>query len=163
MKRDRFEKLTLGKARRKRYPRPGIDTTYDGAHSEVRRTRGAPTEYTCADCDQQACDWSYDNADPDQFTDRKTGCAYSDDPSHYLPRCRSCHRKADHAHRNPILIPWDPEGALELYRRGWSIRWVALSYDRPQAFVRQFLVDNGEPLRPARPVRPTDQGKDPGC
>lgn len=78
----------------------GTDIGYTGAHRRVVRLRGPAAQYACVDCGKTAEDWSYDNADPNELigSDPWDGIAYSADPAHYWPRCRSCHRKHDGAH-----------------------------------------------------------------
>lgn len=75
------------------YPR-GDGTSYVQCHIRVHKTRGRAAEHQCRHCDRQAAEWAYDHTDPDELTSDK-GQAYSLDPEHYLPLCRSCHRKFD--------------------------------------------------------------------
>jgi hypothetical protein len=75
------------------YPR-GDGRSYTQSHIRVHRLRGRAVEHQCQHCDRQAAEWAYDHADPDALTSAK-GQAYSLDPEHYLPLCRSCHRKFD--------------------------------------------------------------------
>ena len=76
---------------------------YGGVHQRLRTSRGIAAAYVCASCQQApAADWSYVGGDPDERTQPVQGGAplrYSLDPSRYIPRCRSCHRKADAGHR----------------------------------------------------------------
>lgn len=73
-----------------------------GLHSKIKRERGVARDYACVDCGQPAAEWSYDNADPEQLTELQGGrwhMAYSLDVNHYDPRCISCHRTFDFAHK----------------------------------------------------------------
>lgn len=131
--------------------------SYSGAHAQVRRERGVATEHECVDCRAPATDWSYDNSDEREFTDRATGCTYSGDVERYQPRCRSCHRKADWAHRQRHRPPLDRERARMFYRDGWSLAAVGyLVGGYPAQDVRQVLLELGEPIRMynRRPARP---------
>lgn len=72
----------------------GNDIGYVGAHKRVHRDRGRADQHTCVDCGHQAAQWSYDGLDPnEQRGPSRQGCesSYSTDPSHYVPRCVSCH------------------------------------------------------------------------
>jgi len=75
------------------HPRTG--RSYRTAHRNVERAKGKAKSYTCTDCTEQADQWSYDHADPDELIDKKTGCAYSLKVEHYGPRCTSDHRAFD--------------------------------------------------------------------
>lgn len=86
-------------ATRSRKDRPG----YAAAHIRLRITQGPAQQHTCVDCEQQACDWSYDGADPDELIQENghaAGLRYSLDPEHYAPRCRPCHKAFDLAVRH---------------------------------------------------------------
>jgi hypothetical protein len=75
---------------------------YKGAHSRLFRQRGLASAHLCVACGQPATDWSYNYTDPGAAIEpegRHKGCAYSSDPMHYSPRCRSCHVAFDTAHR----------------------------------------------------------------
>lgn len=72
-------------------------STYRGAHRHVDTVRGKARTLACVDCGATAFDWSYDLKDPNQVVDT-AGLAYSLDPDHYDPRCRSCHRLHDNHH-----------------------------------------------------------------
>lgn len=94
-----YERLRLGRSmwNGKSNPRKNI-LTYGGAHSRVRKARGSAVEYSCVDCGKQASEWSYDHSDPSQvvgLTSRGHEAAYSMDPAHYSPRCKSCHAVFD--------------------------------------------------------------------
>lgn len=131
---------------RRRYPGAGV-ATYAAVHRQLAAERGAAAEQTCAECAAPATDWSYDNADPRELTDRVTGCAYSLDLSHYRPRCRSCHRTIDWARRREGRPPLDPEECVALYRDGLGIAALARMFDYNPRDVRKVLLDAGEQLR----------------
>lgn len=109
--------------KRRRFPRAG-DPTYAGAHSALYAERGKADQHLCVDCGGPATDWSYDNSDPREFTDPATGCAYSPDTSRYQPKCRSCHRRADWAHRRRDRPPLDIEHIRQLYEDGCSAKGI---------------------------------------
>jgi hypothetical protein len=138
--------LGQGGRRRRRYPKPG-ELSYDGLHCRLRAERGRPAEHGCADCGQPATDWSYDNDDPRELTDRKTGCAYSLDLARYLPRCRGCHRRVDWARRNAGRPPLDPQACLMHYRDGLGVKTIARMFGHPPAVVRAVLLEQGEEIR----------------
>ena len=79
----------------------GDAITYKGAHHRVRLRRGSASQYACT-CGRPAMDWAYDHADPDELLGDYYGRPrrYSADPDHYLPMCRSCHRKFDYKIRD---------------------------------------------------------------
>lgn len=72
------------------------DAGYSAAHARCETDRGPAKSHQCIDCGQQAQHWSYDHTDPHGRTD--SGYAYSLDPTHYSPRCVSCHKRFDLAH-----------------------------------------------------------------
>lgn len=74
------------------------DAGYGAAHDRVRRTHGSASLHTCIDCARPAHHWSYDHLDPDEMMYEYTPgkyAAYSQSPSHYAPRCVSCHKRYD--------------------------------------------------------------------
>lgn len=80
---------------RKRAPNMKVARpTYNGLHRRLRREIGSASEYACVDCSEPAHEWSYDHSDPDALAD-STGSLYSLNPSHYEPRCHTCHRRFD--------------------------------------------------------------------
>ena len=83
-------------------------TTYRNAHRRVRAAGGSATGWSCVDCGQQAVEWSYDHADPDERHDER-GRAYSDDPQHYQPRCRPCHSRFDREARADTVAALCPQ------------------------------------------------------
>jgi hypothetical protein len=77
--------------------------TYAGAHKRACYDKGWPSEHVCVDCGAQAHDWSYVGGSADERYEVRDGhtLAYSVDPADYVPRCISCHRKADGAGNRP--------------------------------------------------------------
>lgn len=76
----------------------GSGVGYTGAHMRVRDARGPASRQSCVDCGERAREWSYNHSDPTELRTPK-GMSYSADPSMYEPRCASCHRQFDRAHR----------------------------------------------------------------
>lgn len=72
----------------------GDNVVYRSLHTRLTRERGHAASHQCVDCGDQANDWSYDNADPDEKVSPE-GMAYSTDLSRYAPRCRRCHLTFD--------------------------------------------------------------------
>jgi hypothetical protein len=74
---------------------------YTGAHMRVRRERGVASVHSCTACEKPAIDWAYDHADPNEKIGMHDGYSrvYSTDPSHYVPMCKSCHKRFDLEHR----------------------------------------------------------------
>jgi hypothetical protein len=72
----------------------GDEVTYPGQHLRVKSFRGRATDHPCADCGEQATQWSYDHADPDERI-APNGRVYSTNVDHYQPRCIKCHRQFD--------------------------------------------------------------------
>lgn len=70
--------------------------TYGGAHDRVRRERGPASALACVGCGKQAQEWSYDLLDPNEAIDER-GRRFSCLPTHYVARCRPCHRAFDRA------------------------------------------------------------------
>lgn len=86
--------------------RPAIKRDQRGAANSM--WRGEAASYTaihlrlgnaslcrCVDCGRGAREWSYQHDCPDEKTDTRTGCRYCHHREHYVPRCRSCHRRYD--------------------------------------------------------------------
>jgi hypothetical protein len=106
-------------------PAKGGVPGYDAAHRRVYRDRGPAAALTCVDCGEQAREWSYSGADPDELTTRPDlrnehpGLRYSLKSEFYEPRCICCHRSKDDslAHsglrnsKGQFMRP-DPPGAL---------------------------------------------------
>lgn len=132
--------------RRRRYRKAG-ELTYNAVHVRLAAERGPASGHRCADCDAPATDWSYNNADPAEITDRATGCPYSLDPAHYRPRCRSCHRRVDWARRHEGRPALDLQQCLMHYRDGLSLAAIGRMFGHTSADVRALLVEAGEPIR----------------
>lgn len=79
----------------------GLDLSYAGAHTRLRRERGLASDQSCEHCGQQANAWAYDHADPNERAQDWYGytVAYSGDVSHYIPLCGSCHKRFDLKHK----------------------------------------------------------------
>lgn len=76
----------------------GNSATYNAAHLRVKKSRGSARKQYCVGCGGKAAHWSYDHADPRELVEELDGkytIVYSADPSHYSPRCVSCHKKFD--------------------------------------------------------------------
>ena len=75
------------------------EPTYRSVHSRLTAQRGRASDYRCVSCPAWAREWSYDHADPDARHEAhpRTGAPmyYSLDLSHYVPRCKACHRDFD--------------------------------------------------------------------
>lgn len=80
--------------------------SYNAAHLRCKRDRGPVQVKACVDCGRPADDWSYNHDDPDELISPE-GLPYSLSPSHYSPRCRSCHRRLDA--RRPTHCKWGHE------------------------------------------------------
>lgn len=78
---------------------------YRVAHARVQAARGPASAYVC-ECGSQAADWAYQCTDPDELIDIVNGTPlrYSLDSDQYLPMCRPCHRRYDHAIR--VISRW---------------------------------------------------------
>lgn len=76
-------------------PRRRDDAGYAAAHDRVKQDRGRAADHSCVQCGKQARDWAYDGKDPDERQGEGRRNAYSLDPAHYQPFCRSCHMKHD--------------------------------------------------------------------
>ncbi len=79
-------------------PRQDV-VTYETAHERIRRDRGSASGHACVTCGGIAAEWAYDNCDPNELVSARTGCSYSLDYAHYEPKCLSCHKRFDNAHR----------------------------------------------------------------
>jgi polyferredoxin len=65
------------------------DPVYSTRHSRVLKARGKAGDQACADCGQQAREWSQVHG------------TSGDDPEHYEPRCARCHHAYDGAQAKP--------------------------------------------------------------
>jgi hypothetical protein len=72
---------------------------YSAALAAVTAARGKASGQVCVECGQPAWAWCYDHGDPQERREARHGWPYSLDPARYVPRCRACHRKADHRNR----------------------------------------------------------------
>ncbi len=78
----------------------GGKVAYKSAHEAVRRHRGRAAEHDCDGCQKRAKHWAYDHLDPDERRDGER--VYSNNPSHYLPMCVSCHHRFDRSHARAV-------------------------------------------------------------
>jgi hypothetical protein len=74
----------------------GGTPTYAAVHVRLRTLRGPAREHPCVTCGQQAAQWAYGNAAPDELVN-DGGQRYSPDPDHYSPMCTGCHAAFDTA------------------------------------------------------------------
>lgn len=77
-------------------PKPPRFVSYNLAHVRLKRKLGRASLFPCRRCGMQAEHWAYDHRDPDQLLGPPSPksrylYAYSIDPDHYVPLCRSCH------------------------------------------------------------------------
>jgi hypothetical protein len=126
-----------------RAPQP---STYWAVHERIRADRGPASGHDCADCAGPATDWSYDGTDPDEKVDPARGYRYSTDVARYVPRCRSCHRRATRRGRQPL----DAARCAALYHDGRTLAALAQLTGHSTAEIRRALVANGTPIRHAR-------------
>jgi hypothetical protein len=95
---------------------PSISWGYAGWHNHIGRSLGPASRRSCIDCSGPADEWSYDHLDLNELVDEAR--PYSTDPDHYVPRCRSCHRKFDRgrlwelARSEAYPAPSDTDGTL---------------------------------------------------
>jgi hypothetical protein len=68
--------------------------SYNGMHRRIRAWRGKASDQTCIECGEQASDWAYDHADPDEVIS-PSGQVYSTNVMHYVPMCRPHHHAFD--------------------------------------------------------------------
>ncbi len=103
--------------------------SYAMAHYSVRMKRGKASAYPCwRECGKQGAEWAYDHADPNERPDEDgphAGLPYSTDPMHYVPQCRTCHRRFD-ATTTQILRITPAAKASPVLARIWSFL-----HDRP--------------------------------
>lgn len=93
--------------------------SYQGAHVQVRRTRGRASERVC-ECGKVAAHWAYDHHDPEELMD-ESGQIYSASPDHYIALCASCHRRLD-ARQPRRCRPRQPVGWLVAGTAAYPIR-----------------------------------------
>jgi len=89
---------------------------YITAHDRTRRVRSKAKTHQCTTCQSRADEWAYnhDSPDPNAITD-DMGRIYSNDPSFYVPMCRSCHRTYDALHAKPNCPKGHPYEGGNLY------------------------------------------------
>lgn len=77
--------------------RPDWIPSYATAHRWLRESRGPASANPCADCGEQAKEWSYDYSDPAEIRSVRANerSVYSLDPAHYRSLCRPCHLAFD--------------------------------------------------------------------
>lgn len=80
------------------------EPSYTAVHQRLRRWRGPASGYNCVTCDEQAEQWSYDHADPEQRIDEKINLPYSTDVDHYRAMCVRCHKNEDMDRLKRLLI-----------------------------------------------------------
>lgn len=120
--------------------------SYSAVRRRIRRQRGPASALACTDCSAVARDWSYDHSDPHELTDPDRGYRYSTDSARYVPRCRSCHRRA--TRRGSQLL--DSEHCAQLYRDGRTLAAIAQLTGHSTAEIRRLLVTNGTPINHSR-------------
>jgi hypothetical protein len=119
--------------------------SYWSVHERIRRERGSATTLTCTDCGAAARDWSYDWTDPHEKTDPARGYRYSTNPARYVPRCRSCHRRATRRGH----LPRDADHVAQLYHDGHTIAGIAQLTGHSRAEIRRTLTDHGLTIKQA--------------
>lgn len=147
-------------ARWRRHGDPGADlpierkttggTSYWSVHHRIGVEHGPAAAQRCA-CGAPARDWSYDGTDPDERTDPVRGYRYSLDPDHYLPRCRSCHRRVTLGRAAPrprSTSVVDGERAARLYRAGASAPGIAALLGTSRTAVYAALRAHRVEIRP---------------
>ncbi len=68
---------------------------YESVHVNLRRRRGSASQSKCVGCCvKRAEQWAYDHRDPNEVTNDR-GLVYSVNLDHYIPLCRTCHRRFD--------------------------------------------------------------------
>lgn len=76
-------------------PGPRVERpNYNSAHDRVRALHGSSTLWLCVSCAAPAQDWAYLHTDERELRTGR-GYAYSADPNHYVPMCKSCHKTFD--------------------------------------------------------------------
>lgn len=94
-----FKRDRLAEHNRATKSKSGIpgQLTYKWLHKRLRLERGPASDQPCVDCGSPAYDWSYDGLDPNQQLESVNGyvLSYSSSTSHYVARCRACHRRHD--------------------------------------------------------------------
>ena len=76
--------------------------SYVGAHERVRKHKGFPSNFPCAECGGKATEWALSATADDLYAasnGRYKGALYSMNVEDYLPMCRGCHCAYDVKHR----------------------------------------------------------------
>jgi len=123
---------------------------YWSAHQHVKAERGPATAQRCA-CGAAAREWSYDGNDPEERACPARGWRYSLDPGRYVPRCRSCHRRATLARsrpRRPSPSVVDVERVVRLYLAGATAPGIAALLGTTRTAVYSALHRSNVPIRP---------------
>lgn len=125
--------------------------SYRAMHKRVATERGPAWAEQCADCGEDATEWSYDHLDPDEVEATEAdhlGARYSTDPGRYQARCKSCHVKFDRAYGEALRAAGsDPTtgGSHYLPEVWWNLRAMFREsrglYDEPVTDLRQLLGD----------------------
>jgi hypothetical protein len=131
------------------------DLSYWSMHHRLKIQRGPASAHPCAGCGAAAVCWSYVGGDPDERIEPRRRYRYSIDVAYYLPRCRSCHRRATTA--APRV---DVGRASRLYLAGASGSGIAALLGVSRSAVYQALRANGVPIR-ARQTLQTDPRESP--
>lgn len=82
----------------RRKPRP--PDTWRTVHIHLQRVRGKARRQLCKYCGEQAADWCYDGTDPDVRYTEGTQMPFSLHLEHYIPLCRTCHKRLDNLNRS---------------------------------------------------------------
>jgi transposase-like protein len=128
--------------------------TYAGAHDRVKASRGLAKDHECAHCSNPAVNWAYDHLDSLELREvlyvasvKSYDCPYSADPNHYIPLCRSCHWRVDHASELQ-RVTLRRVRVRELIESGLSYREVAavvgVAKSTVQDDVRSFRLTRSE-------------------
>lgn len=117
--------------------------SYSAVRQRIRRERGPASALACMDCGTGARDWSYDYSDPHEHIDPARGYRYSTDVDRYVPRCRSCHRRATRRGGRPL----DAGHCARLYRDGRTLAAIAQLTGHSTAEIRRALVTTETPIR----------------
>jgi hypothetical protein len=65
------------------------------------------SEHACVHCSRRAQEWAYDHNDPDERVnppDARDRGPFSLKVEHYLPLCKSCHRRFDYRRRQALSV-----------------------------------------------------------
>ena len=81
--------------------------TYGAAHDRLKIDKGNVRDQECVDCGDEAKQWSYDHADPNEMLAYGLSpkpIAYSLNPEHYSARCVPCHKHFDLNRKDAYLL-----------------------------------------------------------